>query len=160
MATQNFEPIHFTDIKDKIDDKSPLLGALFLFLLFFITFLFVYFLYVCTHRRSGSGSTTQPDQGSLARSRSRSPAGLDAVTISSLPMFSYGSSANNYKNSSPESECAICLSMFQQEEKVKVLPICHHGFHSECVDKWLRTRSSCPLCRALIRHGQGDSEIP
>ncbi|CAA2938501.1 Hypothetical predicted protein [Olea europaea subsp. europaea] len=99
MATQNFEPIHFTYVKDKIDGKSPLLGALFLFCIFLITFLFVYFLYVCTHRRRGS-TATHPD-GSLARSRS--PAGLDAATISSLPIFSYGSSANG-KNSNPDSD--------------------------------------------------------
>lgn len=155
MATQNFEPIHFTYVKDKIDGKSPLLGALFFFCIFLITFLFVYFLYVCTHRRRGS-TATHPD-GSLARSRS--PAGLDAATISSLPIFSYGSSANG-KNSNPDSECAICLSIFQEGEKVKVLPICHHGFHLECVDKWLGTRSNCPLCRASIRHSHGDLEIP
>lgn len=157
MATQNVEPIHFIDTKDKIDDKSPLLlGAFFFFFLFFLTFLFAYFLYVCTHSRRASGSfTTSP---------SRSPPGLDTTAISSLPMFSYGSSSNA-KNSSPESECAICLSMFQEGEKVKVLPKCHHGFHSECVDKWLITRSSCPLCRASIHrvdsicHGHGDSEI-
>ncbi|CAA3009029.1 RING-H2 finger ATL39-like [Olea europaea subsp. europaea] len=112
MATQNFEPIHFTYVKDKIDGKSPLLGALFFFCIFLITFLFVYFLYVCTHRRRGS-TATHPD-GSLARSRS--PAGLDAATISSLPIFSYGSSANG-KNPNPDSECAICLSIFQEGEK-------------------------------------------
>ncbi|KZV39611.1 hypothetical protein F511_02074 [Dorcoceras hygrometricum] len=76
-------------------------------------------------------------------------------------MFAYGSS----NKSSPEAECAICLSMFTEGDKVKVLPFCLHGFHSGCVDKWLRTRSSCPLCRARI-HGMGstnqdrDREIP
>ena len=50
----------------------------------------------------------------------------------------------------PESECSICLSLFQDEDKVKVLLRCHHGFHSKCVDKWLRTRSICPLCRKSV----------
>nr|GLL28019.1 RING-H2 finger protein ATL66 [Ipomoea trifida]GMD02097.1 RING-H2 finger protein ATL66-like [Ipomoea batatas] len=36
-------------------------------------------------------------------------------------------------------------------DKVKSLPQCRHCFHSECVDKWLRTQSSCPLCRTSLR---------
>ncbi|PIN26315.1 hypothetical protein CDL12_00937 [Handroanthus impetiginosus] len=156
MASQNFEPIHFTDLKDKIDSRSPILGALFLFFLFFFTFLFVYFLYICTQRRHGSvggGNFSSPP----ARA-----AELDPATISRLPIFCYGSSN---KKQSPEAECAICLSMFQDGEKVKVLPACRHGFHSDCVDKWLMARSTCPLCRACIHSGDSlsrelDSDVP
>ncbi|KAK4432259.1 E3 ubiquitin-protein ligase ATL41 [Sesamum alatum] len=143
MATQNFEPVHFADLKDKIVGKSPLLGALFLFFLFFSTSLFVYFLYTCTQRRHqdvDAGANPNPNLNPP-------PAGLDPATISNLPMFSYGSTS---KKPSPGAECAICLSMFQEGEKVRVLPLCRHGFHSDCVDTWLRTRSSCPLCRACI----------
>ncbi|KAG8374439.1 hypothetical protein BUALT_Bualt11G0131900 [Buddleja alternifolia] len=155
MASMNLEPIHFTDLKDNINnDKSPLLGAIFLFFLIFFTFLFVYFLYICTHRRhvDGGGNPTTPPGA----------AGLDPATISGLPVFSYGSSD---KKPSPGAECAICLSLFQEDEKVKVLPLCRHGFHADCVDKWLRTRSNCPLCRACIHRPDSlsrelDSELP
>ncbi|KAL3622754.1 hypothetical protein CASFOL_032005 [Castilleja foliolosa] len=152
MATQNFESFHLTDIKDKIDGKSPLLGALFLFFLFFFTFLFVYFLYTCIHRRGGGDSNAPPARGT----------GLDSAAISSLPVLSYGSI---YKKPSPGAECAICLSVFQEGDSVKVLPICRHGFHPGCVDKWLRSRSSCPLCRACVNPScsvsrEVGSEIP
>lgn len=36
----------------------------------------------------------------------------------------------------------ICI-----EENVRVLPKCNHGFHLECIDKWLVSHSSCPMCR-------------
>ncbi|KAL1177605.1 hypothetical protein V6Z11_A03G042400 [Gossypium hirsutum] len=36
------------------------------------------------------------------------------------------------------------------EEMVKVLPQCNHVYHSQCVDKWLGSQSSCPLCRACL----------
>ncbi|KAG1362224.1 RING-H2 finger protein ATL79 [Cocos nucifera] len=44
-------------------------------------------------------------------------------------------------------ECAICLSEFGEGEHVRVLPACNHGFHVNCVQAWLATRSSCPTCR-------------
>nr|KJB20415.1 hypothetical protein B456_003G147100 [Gossypium raimondii] len=40
--------------------------------------------------------------------------------------------------------------VFEEEEMVKVLPQCNHVYHSQCVDKWLGSQSSCPLCRACL----------
>ncbi|KAH6824744.1 hypothetical protein C2S53_010819 [Perilla frutescens var. hirtella] len=139
MASQNFKPINFPDLRDSVDSKTPLLGSFSLFFVLLITFLFVYFLYKCARRRhSDAGNSNSPPAGA---------AGLDPATISSLPVTSYGSVS---KKPSHGAECAICLSMFQEGEKVKVLPLCRHGFHSDCVDEWLRTRSSCPLCRGCV----------
>ncbi|KAF3520951.1 hypothetical protein DY000_02058995 [Brassica cretica] len=49
-----------------------------------------------------------------------------------------------------DTECAICLSEFVSEERVKLLPTCHHGFHVRCIDKWLSSHSSCPTCRHCL----------
>ncbi|CAH2036225.1 unnamed protein product [Thlaspi arvense] len=49
-----------------------------------------------------------------------------------------------------DTECAICLSEFVSEERVKLLPTCHHGFHVKCIDKWLSAHSSCPTCRHCL----------
>ncbi|CAN6287398.1 unnamed protein product [Urochloa humidicola] len=48
------------------------------------------------------------------------------------------------------SACAICLSEYASgDEVVRVLPVCGHFFHAECgIDWWLRTRGTCPYCRA------------
>ncbi|EXB29971.1 RING-H2 finger protein ATL66 [Morus notabilis] len=48
-------------------------------------------------------------------------------------------------------ECSICLGVFEDGEKVKVLPGCSHCYHPECVDRWLSAQPSCPLCRASLR---------
>lgn len=42
--------------------------------------------------------------------------------------------------------CAICLSDFEDGEKVKELN-CEHRFHIACIDDWLKIKGSCPLCR-------------
>lgn len=45
---------------------------------------------------------------------------------------------------------AYVLSIFQDNEKVKVLIECQHVYHSRCLDLWLSSHSSCPLCRASL----------
>ncbi|KAF8701006.1 hypothetical protein HU200_033898 [Digitaria exilis] len=62
----------------------------------------------------------------------------------------------------PEGECAVCLGEYAAGEEVRVLPACRHGFHRECVDRWLLTRApTCPVCRATVaaRHeGRTDAK--
>lgn len=64
-----------------------------------------------------------------------------------LPVVFYGA----LKKEVSAVECCICLGTFEEQDRVKVLPQCSHCFHSHCVDKWLSTRASCPLCRASLR---------
>ncbi|KDP41431.1 hypothetical protein JCGZ_15838 [Jatropha curcas] len=47
-------------------------------------------------------------------------------------------------------ECSVCLSEFQQDETLRLLPKCSHAFHISCIDTWLRSHTNCPLCRAHI----------
>ncbi|EDQ90803.1 uncharacterized protein MONBRDRAFT_3794, partial [Monosiga brevicollis MX1] len=42
-------------------------------------------------------------------------------------------------------QCCICLSVFQDNDRILVLP-CSHGFHHQCVGQWLRQQRRCPLC--------------
>ncbi|RLN17715.1 putative RING zinc finger domain superfamily protein [Panicum miliaceum] len=56
------------------------------------------------------------------------------------------------KDEAPPS-CALCLSEYAGgDELVRVVPACGHFFHAECgIDWWLRTRGTCPYCRAVLR---------
>ncbi|KAE8809555.1 RING-H2 finger protein ATL5K [Hordeum vulgare] len=47
-------------------------------------------------------------------------------------------------------ECAVCLSEFQEGERLRLLPPCLHLFHIDCIDAWLYATANCPLCRAAI----------
>ncbi|CAM8891275.1 unnamed protein product [Rhodiola kirilowii] len=47
-------------------------------------------------------------------------------------------------------ECSVCLSVFEEGERLRLLPKCSHAFHLPCIDMWLKSHSNCPLCRANI----------
>lgn len=49
-------------------------------------------------------------------------------------------------------ECSVCLSEFEEDESLRLLPKCSHAFHLPCIDTWLRSHKNCPLCRAPIIH--------
>ncbi|KAI4382293.1 hypothetical protein MLD38_008274 [Melastoma candidum] len=67
--------------------------------------------------------------------------GVDPWVLDALPVFSYSGEAKY------QVDCAICLGELEEEERVKVMPCCEHVFHAECIDRWLRSNGSCPVCR-------------
>lgn len=72
--------------------------------------------------------------------------GLDAKNVASLPMFVCEGGGEG----EGRVECVVCLSVMEEGEVGRVLPRCKHVFHVECVDVWLRSHSTCPICRALV----------
>jgi len=48
------------------------------------------------------------------------------------------------------SVCSICIENIKINDWYKQLPQCEHYFHADCIDRWLRVRDSCPLCRQTI----------
>jgi hypothetical protein len=44
-------------------------------------------------------------------------------------------------------DCLICMENYKMNEYKRVLPRCKHYFHKKCIDKWLKKKSSCPICR-------------
>lgn len=54
------------------------------------------------------------------------------------------------KDKPSKSACAICQEAFEIGDWYKKLPKCTHCFHAQCIDQWLSTRASCPVCRAEV----------
>ncbi|MGK3746976.1 MAG: hypothetical protein ACI90V_013839, partial [Bacillariaceae sp.] len=47
--------------------------------------------------------------------------------------------------------CSICLDEFEEGEKIRLLPLCGHGFHTDCILPWLKDRQGCcPLCKTAV----------
>ncbi|CAL4970234.1 unnamed protein product [Urochloa decumbens] len=46
--------------------------------------------------------------------------------------------------------CSVCLEDVRGGEMVRRVPACRHIFHVECIDMWLRSHRTCPMCRCEI----------
>ena len=44
-------------------------------------------------------------------------------------------------------ECVICLNEINKDEKVLD---CNHVFHKECIEKWMKEKTECPICRVDV----------
>jgi len=78
--------------------------------------------------------------------------GLDQAFIDALPVFQY----KEIVGLKEPFDCAVCLCEFSEQDKLRLLPLCSHAFHIDCIDTWLLSNSTCPLCRgALYTPGLG-----
>ncbi|KAG2244003.1 hypothetical protein Bca52824_094138 [Brassica carinata] len=76
--------------------------------------------------------------------------GLDKVVIASLPTFVVGVNGDDVS----ATECAVCLTLLEEKDMARMLPNCKHVFHVTCVDTWLTTHSTCPICRTEVEPSQ------
>ncbi|XP_073035719.1 RING-H2 finger protein ATL46-like [Primulina eburnea] len=72
--------------------------------------------------------------------------GLDQADIDLLPMFLY----KEITGLKEHFDCAVCLCEFSEQDKLRLLPSCSHAFHIDCINTWLLSNSTCPLCRGVI----------
>ncbi|XP_049385304.1 RING-H2 finger protein ATL46-like [Solanum stenotomum] len=104
---------------------------------------------------SSSQSNRQPEvsssealQRQLQQLFHQHESGLDQAFIDALPVFVYkevvvGPTKEPF-------DCAVCLCEFSEKDKLRLLPTCSHAFHINCIDTWLLTNSTCPLCRGTL----------
>ncbi|KAL9663172.1 hypothetical protein QQ045_028011 [Rhodiola kirilowii] len=69
--------------------------------------------------------------------------GLDQAVIDALPVFIY----KDIMGPKEPYDCAVCLCEFNEEDNLRLLPMCSHAFHTGCIDTWLLSSSTCPICR-------------
>ncbi|URD84629.1 RING-H2 finger protein [Musa troglodytarum] len=98
--------------------------------------------------RLNETSTVGPPSGvSSGRNARRNPA-----TLASLPMFVFSMDGDE------KLECSVCLAEFKQGERGRLLPRCNHRFHADCIDTWLQSHTTCPICRSAIETTAPDSD--
>ncbi|KAJ1685288.1 hypothetical protein LUZ63_016678 [Rhynchospora breviuscula] len=76
--------------------------------------------------------------------------GLRRSVIAKLPVVAYQKGREDGDGDGPD-ECTVCLGELEEGEQVRVLPRCKHLFHVDCIDTWLHSHSTCPVCRASAK---------
>uniref|UniRef100_A0ACD5VVJ7 Uncharacterized protein n=1 Tax=Avena sativa TaxID=4498 RepID=A0ACD5VVJ7_AVESA len=155
MAAQEAsQPLRFRygDVEDgKLSARGvPVLAALLVILVCFVC-VCLYLRWACRRYNpdptlpsySSSSSASAPGAAS-------SVVGLDAAAVAGLPVTLYRRPPAPEGEDTDAAQCSICLGEYEEGEEVKALPRCGHRFHPECVDVWLRSRPSCPLCRGSL----------
>ncbi|KAK4368759.1 hypothetical protein RND71_012551 [Anisodus tanguticus] len=75
--------------------------------------------------------------------------GLDPSIIKSFPTFTY-SSVKDYRKEKYGLECAICLVEFEDDSLLRLITSCNHVYHQDCIDLWLESHKTCPVCRTSL----------
>ncbi|KAG9144222.1 hypothetical protein Leryth_022086 [Lithospermum erythrorhizon] len=98
----------------------------------------------CRRRNNSITSTANGDVTNHDQWQDVAQSGLDDKIIKSITVCKYQKGDGLIEGT----ECAVCLSEFQENENLRLLPKCTHAFHLPCIDTWLKTNTNCPLCRS------------
>jgi hypothetical protein len=91
------------------------------------------------------------EEARLSRGGGFTPAAIAAVA----PAFSYEPPP------AAGGECAVCLEAMKAGEVARRLPACAHAFHVGCIDMWLDSHATCPVCRChVVPKKKGAKEPP
>ena len=67
----------------------------------------------------------------------------DAAIVSELPETKIDDIKKLDKD---KQNCVICMEDFKNGDKTTNLP-CLHMFHTNCIQSWLKTQNTCPICK-------------
>ncbi|KAI3918781.1 hypothetical protein MKX01_042101 [Papaver californicum] len=128
--------------------NAILLTAMILLFVVSILVLLIYLYIKCVVRRQARAQHIQLGDATTGNPYSDNPIppklGLEPSTIASLPIYVHKQTDDN----SSCTECAVCLVNLEEEEEIaRILPNCNHVFHAKCIDVWLISHSTCPICR-------------
>ncbi|KAK7283829.1 hypothetical protein RIF29_13576 [Crotalaria pallida] len=125
-----------------------------IFFTFILLFLF-YIFYLRPRRVDWSSLRMRPlavlDNNSIL---TQSDVGLKKELREMLPIIVYKESF-----SVKDTQCSVCLLEYQSEDRLQQIPACGHTFHMSCIDLWLASHSTCPLCRlSLLASAKSSTE--
>ncbi|XP_059648551.1 E3 ubiquitin-protein ligase ATL6-like [Cornus florida] len=122
-----------------------------------VAFLVMTFFSIYIRQRSDTSDSVFRPPGAAGRSRRNAALrGLDPAVIETFPTFPY-SDVKGLKIGKGALECAVCLNEFEDDETLRLIPKCDHVFHPECIDEWLTSHVTCPVCRANLVPKPGES---
>ncbi|KAG4941727.1 hypothetical protein JHK87_045598 [Glycine soja] len=75
--------------------------------------------------------------------------GINKDLLNTFPTLFY-SNIKDLNKANQTLECAVCLTDFTHKDSLRLLPKCNHVFHPHCIDSWLTSHVTCPVCRANL----------
>lgn len=138
----------------QLDDDNQISPSIVLIIIILTV---IFFLSACLHvlirylskapnRDSNNAAGIGAVDGQLQQLFHLHDSGVEQAFIDALPVFLYKA----VKGLKEGSDCPICLHEFQAEYQLRLLPKCSHAFHLDCIDTWLLSHSTCPLCRGSL----------
>lgn len=150
MSTTPNTTYHSAPRHGHSDPYITIVLAIILLICFIIGFFSIYFCRCFLHRVAHSWRLRHnPSATSVGPASAATAKGLDPSIIKAFPSFMY-STVKEYRREKYGLECAICLCEFQDDDFLRLLTSCCHVFHQDCIDLWLESHTSCPVCRRTL----------
>ncbi|CAN0854186.1 RING-H2 finger protein ATL1 [Linum grandiflorum] len=114
--------------------------------------LLVVMIEICSSRRRRQQQTTEtPAPAAGITNNPPLPGGVVTGKVVKYANWVSDEKIDEEKGGGGGRECSICLEEFKGEEECRVLTVCGHIYHRDCIDLWLADENHCPLCRGSVR---------
>ncbi|KAL5714685.1 RING-type E3 ubiquitin transferase [Ranunculus cassubicifolius] len=122
----------------------------------FFTFilLFLFYLFYLRRRRRRMDWPSVQQTSYLHNNPRLSECGLNKEIREMLPIIVFKETF-----SIRDTLCSVCLGDYQAEDRLQQIPVCSHTFHMDCIDHWLTSHTTCPLCRLSLVPASSDSHL-
>ena len=71
----------------------------------------------------------------------------EAITLHNLnSLTNLITTTDNREFLSETEKCSICSEHYNENQIIRQIIRCNHSFHHQCIDTWLSTNSTCPIC--------------
>lgn len=118
-------------------------------MIFSLTFILLMYAKFCHPSNPANPTTASGGPGTAAIISNEAAGGVPKPAIEALPFFRFAT----LRGSRHGMECSVCLARFDDADLLRLLPRCRHAFHLGCVDRWLESNATCPLCRTRVDAG-------
>ncbi|KAK7284327.1 hypothetical protein RJT34_19072 [Clitoria ternatea] len=154
QAQAQAQPDEFSN--QNLNQFNPSIAIIIVILVAALFLMGFFSIYIRHCADSPSNNTVGPI--TAARSR-RAARGLDPAVIDTFPILEY-SEVKVHKIGKEALECAVCLCEFEETETLRLIPKCDHVFHPDCIDEWLKSHTTCPVCRANLSPTESVHVVP
>ncbi|XP_061376031.1 E3 ubiquitin-protein ligase ATL6-like [Gastrolobium bilobum] len=140
-SEQQVAPPALNKNADAANATFPMMLVVFVFAFFITGFLSVYIRY-CSPEFMFPQNSVRTN-------------GVDPEVLATFPIMAYSTVKNIKTGHNVALQCAVCLGEFGDFDSLRLLPKCSHVFHPDCIDAWLASHVTCPVCRSKLKLERG-----